>query len=116
MIEHSPIIFLILSCRKLGSIVFGPRKPGHEKNVARVKRTFPPGIDDLLRASVGRVDRVGTKFKTIFTYNLFPTDEGNDQVALTESAKSRIHAFITPLGNDAQLLTGDEQNHVAPSF
>lgn len=58
---------------------------------------------------VGRVNRVGTKFKTIFTYNFFPTDEGNDEIALTESAKSKIHAFITLLGNDARLLTGDEQ-------
>ncbi len=58
---------------------------------------------------VGRVNRVGTKFKTIFTYNFFPTDEGNDQIALIESAKSKIHAFITLLGSDARLLTGDEQ-------
>jgi superfamily II DNA/RNA helicase len=58
---------------------------------------------------VGRVNRVGTNFKTIFTYNFFPTDEGNDEIALTESAKSKIHAFITLLGNDARLLTGDEQ-------
>ena len=58
---------------------------------------------------VGRVNRVGTKFKSIATYNFFPTDEGNDEIALTESAKSKIHAFITLLGNDARLLTGDEQ-------
>lgn len=58
---------------------------------------------------VGRVNRVGTKFKTIFTYNFFPTDEGNDEIALTEAAKSKIHAFIKLLGNDARLLTGDEE-------
>jgi superfamily II DNA or RNA helicase len=58
---------------------------------------------------VGRVNRIGTKFKTIYTYNFFPTDAGNDEIALTESAKSKIHAFITLLGNDARLLTGDEQ-------
>ena len=58
---------------------------------------------------VGRVNRVGTKFKTIFSYNFFPPDEGNDQIALTESAKSKIAAFISLLGSDARLLTGDEQ-------
>lgn len=58
---------------------------------------------------VGRVNRVRTKFKAIFTYNFFPTDEGNDEMALTEAAKSKIHAFITLLGNDVRLLTGDEQ-------
>jgi hypothetical protein len=52
---------------------------------------------------------LATKFKSIATYNFFPTDEGNDEIALTESAKSKIHAFITLLGNDARLLTGDEQ-------
>lgn len=57
---------------------------------------------------VGRVNRVGTQFKTIYTYNFFPTDEGNDEIALTEAAKSKIHAFIA-LGNDARLLTGDEE-------
>ena len=58
---------------------------------------------------VGRVNRVGTKFKTISTYTFFPTDEGNDEIALTEAAKSKIHAFIALLGNDARLLTGDEE-------
>jgi superfamily II DNA or RNA helicase len=58
---------------------------------------------------VGRVNRVGTRFRTISTYTFFPTDEGNDEIALTEAAKSKIYAFITLLGNDARLLTGDEQ-------
>jgi superfamily II DNA or RNA helicase len=67
-----------------------------------------PWNPSRLMQRVGRVNRVGTKFKTISTYNFFPTDEGNDEIALTESAKSKIHAFITLLGNDARLLTGDE--------
>jgi hypothetical protein len=58
---------------------------------------------------VGRVNRVGTKFKTIFTYNFFPTDEGDNEIALMDSAKSKIRAFIMLLGNDARLLTGDEE-------
>jgi superfamily II DNA/RNA helicase len=68
-----------------------------------------PWNPSRLMQRVGRVNRVGTKFKAIFTYNFFPTDEGNDEIALTESAMSKIHAFITLLGNDARLLTGDEQ-------
>ncbi|MBZ4193740.1 MAG: DEAD/DEAH box helicase, partial [Candidatus Contendobacter sp.] len=58
---------------------------------------------------VGRVNRVGTESRTIYTYNFFPTDEGNDEIALMEAAKSKIHAFIALLGNDARLLTGDEE-------
>jgi superfamily II DNA or RNA helicase len=68
-----------------------------------------PWNPSRLMQRVGRVNRVGTKFKTIFTYTFFPTDEGNDEIALTEAAKSKIHAFITLLGNDARLLTGDEE-------
>jgi hypothetical protein len=68
-----------------------------------------PWNPSRLMQRVGRVNRVGTKFKTISTYNFFPTDEGNDEIALTECAKSKIHAFITLLGNDARLLTGDEE-------
>src|SRR5260221_1101951 len=37
---------------------------------------------------VGRVNRVGTKFSKVFTYNFFPTDEGNDAIALVASGKS----------------------------
>ncbi len=68
-----------------------------------------PWNPSRLMQRVGRVNRVGTKFKKIFTYNFFPTDEGNDEIALTEAAKAKIHAFITLLGNDARLLTGDEE-------
>lgn len=68
-----------------------------------------PWNPSRLMQRVGRVNRVGTKFKTISTYNFFPTDEGNDEIALTEAAKSKIQAFIALLGNDARLLTGDEQ-------
>jgi len=67
-----------------------------------------PWNPSRLMQRVGRVNRVGTKFKSICIFNFFPTDEGNDQIALTESAKSKIQAFIKLLGNDARLLTGDE--------
>ncbi|MGC8561356.1 MAG: helicase-related protein [Phycisphaerae bacterium] len=58
---------------------------------------------------VGRVNRVGTKFGTIRTYNFFPTDEGNDIIKLREAAEAKIHAFIEMLGNDARLLTDGEE-------
>jgi superfamily II DNA/RNA helicase len=67
-----------------------------------------PWNPSRLMQRVGRVNRVGTKFETISTFNFFPTDEGNDEIALTEAAKAKIRAFITLLGNDARLLTGEE--------
>ncbi len=58
---------------------------------------------------VGRVNRVDTKFDRIFTYNFFPTDEGNDLIKLREAAEAKIHAFIQMLGADARLLTEGEE-------
>jgi superfamily II DNA/RNA helicase len=58
---------------------------------------------------VGRVNRVGTKFDIIHTYNFFPTDEGNDLIKLKEAAEAKIHAFIEMLGADARLLTEGEE-------
>ena len=58
---------------------------------------------------VGRVNRVDTKFDKIFTYNFFPTDEGNDLIKLKEAAEAKIQAFIHMLGADARLLTEGEE-------
>ena len=67
-----------------------------------------PWNPSRLMQRVGRVNRVGTKHKEVHTFNFFPTDEGNGEIALLEAAKSKIAAFISLLGNDARLLTGDE--------
>jgi len=58
---------------------------------------------------VGRINRVDTKHKKIFTYTFFPTDQSNDQIKLRESAESKIVAFISLLGADAKLLTENEE-------
>jgi superfamily II DNA/RNA helicase len=58
---------------------------------------------------VGRVNRVDTTFDKIFTYNFFPTEEGNDLIKLREAAEAKIHAFIQMLGADARLLTEGEE-------
>jgi hypothetical protein len=58
---------------------------------------------------VGRVNRVDTTFDRIYTYNFFPTSEGNDAIKLREAAEVKIHAFIQMLGADARLLTDDEE-------
>jgi len=57
---------------------------------------------------VGRVNRVDTKFDTIYTFNFFPSQQGNDEIGLEEVAKAKIAAFLTLLGGDAMLLTDGE--------
>lgn len=57
---------------------------------------------------VGRVNRVDTKFKEVYTYNFFPTEQANNLIKLKEAAVAKIGYFIEMLGNDAQLLTDGE--------
>jgi superfamily II DNA or RNA helicase len=57
---------------------------------------------------VGRINRVDTPFDLIHTFNFFPTVQSNDQINLREAAESKINAFLTLLGGDAELLTEGE--------
>jgi len=57
---------------------------------------------------VGRINRVDTKFDTIYTFNFFPTKQANDEIKLREAAEAKINAFLTLLGGDAALLTESE--------
>ena len=56
---------------------------------------------------VGRVQRLGTKFKNIHIYNFFPTEPIENEIFLETSAKNKIASFIELLGNDSQLLTDE---------
>jgi superfamily II DNA/RNA helicase len=57
---------------------------------------------------VGRINRVDTKFDNIYTFNFFPTKQSNDEIQLEQIAKSKINAFLTLLGGDAEILTEGE--------
>lgn len=57
---------------------------------------------------VGRINRVDTKFDTIYTYNFFPTRQANDEIKLKEAAEAKINGFLSLLGGDAALLTDGE--------
>jgi len=61
-----------------------------------------------LMQRVGRINRVDTDFDKIYTFNFFPTIQSNEQIKLKEAAEAKIHAFISLLGADAQLLTDGE--------
>ena len=58
---------------------------------------------------VGRINRVDTPHKKIYTYNFFPTQQSNDLIKLQEAAIAKIEYFINMLGNDAPLLTDGEE-------
>ncbi len=58
---------------------------------------------------VGRINRVDTAHKEIFTYTFFPTEQANELIKLQECAEAKIAAFISLLGADAKLLTEGEE-------
>lgn len=61
-----------------------------------------------LMQRVGRINRVDTKHKKIYIFNFFPTKQADNQIKLREAAEAKIHAFLTLLGDDAELLTEGE--------
>jgi len=57
---------------------------------------------------VGRVNRIDTPFDKIYTFNFFPTTQSDNEIELTNIARSKIEAFLTLLGGDASILTEGE--------
>ena len=58
---------------------------------------------------VGRVNRVGSKFKNILIFNFFPSEQGGEILNQEENITSKIQAIHDCLGNDAKYLTEDEE-------
>jgi len=79
----------------------------HRSNVV-INYDIPWNPTRLMQRA-GRINRVDTKFDTIYTFNFFPTTQSNDQIKLTEAAEAKIQSFIEMLGNDARLLTEGEE-------
>lgn len=79
----------------------------HQSNVV-INYDIPWNPTRLMQR-VGRINRVDTKFDTIYTFTFFPTTQSNDALKLKEAAEYKIQAFIEMLGNDARLLTEGEE-------
>ncbi len=79
----------------------------HRSNVV-INYDIPWNPTRLMQRS-GRINRVDTKFDTIYTFNFFPTIQSDSQIKLTEAAEAKIQSFIEMLGNDARLLTEGEE-------
>lgn len=78
----------------------------HQSNV--VMNYDIPWNPTKMMQRVGRVQRVGSKFKEVYIYNFFPAEEINEDIGLEEAAEAKINAFIEMLGNDSKLLTDEE--------
>lgn len=56
---------------------------------------------------VGRIQRLGTKFKKVYTYNFFPADKIEEEVPIKTLVKNKIEMFIQLLGTDSPYLTDE---------
>jgi len=61
-----------------------------------------------LMQRIGRINRIDTPFKEVYTFNFFPTSQSEDQIKLTKIARSKIESFLKLLGGDAAILTEGE--------
>lgn len=61
-----------------------------------------------LMQRVGRVNRIDTSFKEIYTFNFFPTKQADKEIDLTTIARRKIEEFLTMLGGDSSILTEGE--------
>ncbi len=59
---------------------------------------------------VGRINRIGTKvFDKLFIYNLFPTEQGANQVRIREIAQQKMFLIHNALGEDAKIFDPNEE-------
>lgn len=79
----------------------------HRSNVV-INYDIPWNPTKLMQR-IGRINRIDSKFEKIYTYNFFPSLEGDKAIALKEAAQAKIVAFIELLGADASLLTDGEE-------
>jgi len=78
----------------------------HRSNVV-VNYDIPWNPTRLMQR-VGRVNRVGTGFNEIYTFNFFPTAQAEGEIQLEKIARAKVNAFLIMLGGDAAILTEGE--------
>jgi len=56
----------------------------------------------------GRINRIGTPNKTIYSYVFYPSDQGNEIIRLKQRALVKMQAFHTAYGSDNQIFSPEE--------
>jgi superfamily II DNA or RNA helicase/HKD family nuclease len=68
-----------------------------------------PWNSTRLMQRIGRVNRIGSKSKTVHIFNFFPTAKVNLDIDLEKKALMKLQAFHIALGEDSQIYTPDEE-------
>jgi superfamily II DNA/RNA helicase len=61
-----------------------------------------------LMQRIGRVNRIGSVAETIFNYNFYPSEQGDEEIELYNKALIKLQSFHSAFGEDAQIFTHEE--------
>jgi len=61
-----------------------------------------------LMQRIGRVNRIGSVAGTIFNYNFYPSQQGDEEIKLYNNALIKLQGFHSTFGEDAQIFTHEE--------
>jgi len=61
-----------------------------------------------LMQRIGRVNRIGSVGKVIYSYNFYPSPQGDAYIKLYNKALVKLQAFHTAFGEDAKIYTHEE--------
>ena len=67
-----------------------------------------PWNSTRLMQRIGRLNRIGSEFKSIYNYVFYPSAEGNTEINLIRTSLIKIQSFHTALGGDNQIYSPDE--------
>lgn len=57
---------------------------------------------------LGRINRVGTKAHTIYNYNFYPSEQGDDRINLKQKSLAKLQSSHSAFGEDNKIYTLDE--------
>jgi len=61
-----------------------------------------------LMQRIGRVNRIGSEAGTIYNYNFYPSQHGDEEIGLYNKALVKLQGFHSAFGEDAQIFTHEE--------
>ncbi|MBN2857600.1 MAG: DEAD/DEAH box helicase family protein [Candidatus Delongbacteria bacterium] len=61
-----------------------------------------------LMQRLGRVNRIGGISKMVYSYNFYPSQEGDEEIKLYKNALVKLQGFHSAFGEDAKIFTHEE--------
>ncbi len=68
-----------------------------------------PWNSTRLMQRLGRINRIGSTSKKIYSYNFYPSTLGDNQINLYKRTLVKLQAFHNMFGEDSQIYTKDEE-------